>query len=52
MMTPVNGSLILFGGVDGDGNDLQDTWAWDGVSWTQRHVSGPSARNSATMATL
>ena len=31
---------------------LADTWTWDGSSWTEHHVTGPSPRFGATMATL
>ncbi len=49
------GSLVvLFGGSDYDtsyqGLDLDDTWVWDGSSWTRLNVTGPSARDSAAMA--
>jgi hypothetical protein len=27
--------LVIFGGIDGAGNGLRDTWEWDGSSWTQ-----------------
>jgi N-acetylneuraminic acid mutarotase len=38
-------SAVLFGGYD-----LADTWTWDGASWAQRDVTGPSARDNAMMA--
>jgi len=51
-MAAVAHTAVLFGGYDAV-SDLGDTWTWDGVSWTQQDVSGPSpARSSAAMATL
>jgi hypothetical protein len=45
------GVTVLFGGVyqreDTSYNWLSDTWEWDGTSWTQRMVTGPSGRASA-----
>ncbi|HEY1957440.1 MAG TPA: kelch repeat-containing protein [Polyangiaceae bacterium] len=38
-------AAVLFGGYD-----LADTWTWDGAAWTQRDVTGPSARDNAMMA--
>ena len=37
----LNGSVVLFGGVDASGKILSDTWTWDGTSWTQMNVEGP-----------
>ncbi len=40
--------LVLFGGLDSLGDELRDTWEWDGASWTE--ITGattvPSARGS------
>jgi len=35
--------VLLFGGVaiQAPGNNLNDTWAWNGATWTQRTVTGP-----------
>jgi len=30
------GTVVLFGGVDTTGANLNDTWTWDGVTWTQQ----------------
>ncbi len=30
------GTVVLFGGVDTSGTNLNDTWTWDGVTWTQQ----------------
>ena len=44
---------ILFGGEPVDGEDLAfgDTWAWNGASWAQLAVAGPSPRAEHAMAT-
>ena len=31
------GVTVLFGGRDDDGNRFNDTWEWNGASWTQRN---------------
>lgn len=36
------GVTLLFGGVAGD-PFKEDTWAWDGSTWAQLPISGPSA---------
>ncbi len=28
-------TLLMFGGVDGQGNNLTDTWKWNGSTWSQ-----------------
>jgi hypothetical protein len=38
--------LVLFGGSSAT-SLLGDTWTWDGTSWTQQMVTGPSARTNA-----
>jgi hypothetical protein len=41
--------VVLFGGSNRQGN-LNDTWEWDGVSWTQRFpTNSPSPRWSASL---
>jgi hypothetical protein len=43
--------LVLFGGL-GPGEEaaaIGDTWVWDGSAWTERVVSGPSARYAFAM---
>jgi hypothetical protein len=43
--------LILFGGFDSLGNVLNDTWNWDGTTWTQLFPSNsPSERSDSSMA--
>ncbi len=43
---PVRGNTVLFGGttVNSESGRRSDTWTWDGVAWTSRPVTGPSAR--------
>ena len=52
VMASLNGTVVLFGGVDVNGNDLADTWTWNGTVWTQPNVKGPSARSQAVMSSL
>jgi hypothetical protein len=46
------GRVVLFGGNAGSNGSskAQDTWEWDGESWTQMAESGPPSRDSHTMA--
>src|SRR5438477_12793832 len=47
---PVSGKIIMFGGDDGR-RYLNDTWAFDGTTWTHLHTRGlPLARAAAQMA--
>jgi hypothetical protein len=39
---PVRQRTVLVGGVN-SGGALSDTWEWDGSTWTQRQVTGPTA---------
>ena len=44
--------VVLFGGydrIDEKLNRMGDTWEWDGFSWTQIKVTGPSPRNGAAL---
>ena len=44
-------SVLLFGGTDGNGNLLNDTWTWNGSAWTQQNpASSPPGRTQASMA--
>jgi hypothetical protein len=49
-------SVVLFGGYDSNGNRLQDTWTWNGTTWTNVTASTvtstntPPARFYSTMA--
>ena len=36
---------VLFGGSSGS----NETWEWDGTTWTQRFANGPSSRMNAAM---
>lgn len=45
--------MILFGGIDGGGNTVGDTWNWDGttMNWIQQSpTTSPPARFNASMA--
>jgi uncharacterized protein (TIGR03437 family) len=50
----VHGQVVLFGGegvVDGRGADINDTWVWDGMNWTQESPqTSPGARDTFGMA--
>jgi hypothetical protein len=39
------GVTVLFGGIGGE----DETWEWNGISWTQRFVAGPSSRTGHAM---
>jgi hypothetical protein len=49
---PASGHVLLFGGQDGSGGALSDTWLWDGTTqkWEQVNAAGPSARTYSQMA--
>ena len=32
---PELGVVVLFGGTESNGEGFQDTWTWDGTTWTQ-----------------
>jgi Galactose oxidase, central domain len=45
------GDIVLFGGVNGQGRSLGDTWTWDGSTWArQSPATHPHARYGAPMA--
>jgi hypothetical protein len=45
------GVVLMFGGVAPNGNLLNDTWAWDGVSWVEvTSAVSPPGREQAAMA--
>jgi hypothetical protein len=45
--------VLLFGGAeDTDEQVVGDTWIWNGTSWTQENVPGPSPRAGAAAGTL
>lgn len=39
-----HGYSVFFGGFHGENRFFNDTWGWDGVTWTQLATSGPTAR--------
>jgi hypothetical protein len=46
----VRGVVVLFGGLGSD-DTLDDTWEWDGMSWTKRTpVTRPPGRRAHAMA--
>lgn len=51
---PATGTIVLFGGQSvygGATGFLNDTWSWDGTTWTQLSpVTVPAARHGASMA--
>ena len=55
-MATLNGSVVLFGGncFGGSSDDgyADDTWVFDGATWTLMLTSGPPARDSAAMAAI
>ena len=47
----VTRTVVLFGGVTTNSNNLNDTWTWNGTDWTQKApTAAPSPRNGPTMA--
>jgi hypothetical protein len=46
---PNLGQIVLYGGFDGT-QYRDDTWAWDGDSWEQLDVVGPTNRGHAAFA--
>lgn len=49
---PVNAKVLLFGGHNGTGHMVfQDTWLWDGTTWSQASpATSPPARSDHSMA--
>lgn len=56
VMAPLGGKLYLLGGDSYGDNDageyvggtfFSDTWTWDGTTWTQLEIAGPSLWESA-----
>ena len=45
----LTGNVVLFGGTDESGTNLNDTWTWDGKDWTQQFppISPPARRFDA-----
>ncbi len=49
-MVAYKGGLLLYGGSDGTAT-LDETWIWDGTSWTNTGAAGPaSGRTYAGLA--
>jgi hypothetical protein len=50
---PRTGTILLFGGLDAAGTHLDDTWSFDGTSWTQLSPIGslPPARRQHHLVT-
>jgi hypothetical protein len=42
--------LVLHSGLQNAGSRMDETWEWDGQSWTRFDVSGPGFREGAMMA--
>ena len=47
---PLLPHVLFFGGEDNSDHDPDDTWTWDGTSWTQHVVPGPSDRRYPVMS--
>ncbi|TME20784.1 MAG: hypothetical protein E6I68_12320 [Chloroflexi bacterium] len=44
-------TVVLFGGISGDGTPLSDTWAWDGCHWSQlKPAVSPPGRSFGALA--
>ena len=41
---PIRDNILFFGGTRERGTFLNDTWTWDGNSWTQHQISSPPPR--------
>jgi hypothetical protein len=48
-MATLNGKIVMFGGNDADGC-FDDTWIFDGASWSLLSVTGPSNRTGSAVA--
>ena len=42
--------LVIYGGLQSPTDRMQETWEWDGQTWTQFTASGPGFREGAVMA--
>jgi hypothetical protein len=51
-MAASSGSAILFGGAVPTAADAEDTWAWDGSSWSALAATGPGTSAGAEAAGL
>jgi hypothetical protein len=43
------GVLVVFGSQDSGGFLTQDTWEWNGTTWSKRAMSGPRPRTEFAM---
>jgi hypothetical protein len=53
MMAYDGSHVVLFGGCcdhSNNNHNWNDTWTWDGTTWTQQSATGPSARIGGAMA--
>jgi hypothetical protein len=41
--------LVVHGGLQGPGKSFDETWEWDGKTWTKFTVPGPGAREGSLM---
>ena len=41
--------LVLYGGLQPEDQNFEDTWEWDGMNWTERTSEGPGPREAAGM---
>jgi hypothetical protein len=47
------GKIVMFGGSDGSGATIDETWEWDGTDWTRRTpATRPSPRGGAGMGAI
>jgi hypothetical protein len=48
---PATSAMLMFGGADSSGNASDETWSYDGTTWTQSNLIGPrpSARVGAVL---
>jgi hypothetical protein len=51
-MATLGGKAVMFGGEQDANTFLDDTWTFDGTSWTQLMIQGPAQRFHHGMATL
>jgi hypothetical protein len=45
-----SGRTVMYGGISSTGTPLNDTWTWDGSSWSQLSTASPGALSSARMS--
>ncbi len=47
---PTDSTILLFGGSDTCSSAFADSWVYDGVTWEEANVGGPTARHLYAMA--